>query len=125
MIACLFVGKLHEAAQRLIGRESGKPYVKATLTTVADDGRQFIRVSAFQPEPIEALLRLAVGDAVSIAGTVKFRAYVAKSGEPAVGVDVVADKVMTAYEAGRLRKASRPAPRPEFDDPLEEVDHAR
>lgn len=52
------------------------------------------------------LLALAKGDACAIAGRGKLSTW-EKAGEEKHGFSVVADRVLTTYQAGKLRKQAR------------------
>lgn len=53
-----------------------------------------------------ALLALQRGDSVAIAGRAKLSTW-EKDGEQKHGLSVTADRVMSAYAAGKQRKAAR------------------
>ncbi len=55
-----------------------------------------------------ALLALHKGDALAIAGRAKLSSWT-KDGEEKHGLSVVADRVLSAYAAGKARKAAREA----------------
>lgn len=52
------------------------------------------------------ILALSRGDSVAIAGRAKLSSW-QKDGEEKHGLSVVADRVMSAYAAGKQRKAAR------------------
>jgi single-stranded DNA-binding protein len=65
-------------------------------------------VIVFNADAVAALLALAKGDACSIAGRAKLTSW-EKDGEQRHGLSVVADRVLSAYAAGKQRKAARAA----------------
>jgi len=84
-----------------------KIYCTASLRTPVDgDEAMLASVIAFSDSAVAALLALSKGDSCSIAGRAKLSSWT-KDGEERHGLSVVADKVLTAYQAGRARKAAR------------------
>ena len=107
MIDCLIQGKLFAAPQQRTSK-AGKPYCTARLIAAAGDGEGvFCNLIAFDPAAVQALLALAAGDSVSLAGTATPRAYL-KDGEPRPSLDVTAQAVLTAYHVTRKRTAMQP-----------------
>lgn len=109
MIDCLIQGRLHAAPQQRTSK-AGKPYCTARLIAAAGDGEGvFCNLIAFDPAAVQALLALAAGDSVAVAGTATPRAYI-KDGEPRASLDVTAQQVMSAYHVTRKRGAMQQAP---------------
>ncbi|MCB2036224.1 MAG: single-stranded DNA-binding protein [Ottowia sp.] len=105
MIDCLIQGKLFAAPQQRTSK-AGKPFATAKLIAAAGDGESlFLNVIAFDAAAVSALLALAAGDSVALAGTATPRAYI-KDGEPRASLDVMAQQVLTAYHVTRKRRAS-------------------
>jgi single-stranded DNA-binding protein len=67
-----------------------------------------VSVITFASPSVAALLALRKGDACSIAGRASLRTW-EKDGETKTGLSAVADRVLSAYAAGKARKQSREA----------------
>ena len=107
MIDCLIQGKLFAAPTERTSK-AGKPFATAKLIASAGDGESlFVNVIAFDTAAVSALLALAAGDSVAVAGTATPRAYI-KDGEPRASMDVTAQQVLTAYHVTRKRNAIQP-----------------
>ena len=65
-----------------------------------------IPVIAFAADAVAGLLVLQRGDSVAIAGRAKLTSW-EKDGKQRHGLSVTADRVLTAYAAGKARKAAR------------------
>lgn len=102
----LINGTLHTAPEARIGK-SGKGYVSAKLK--ADGGKDgvpiWVSLVAFNAQATE-LLALPAGAPLSVVGKLEARGYVDKAGQPAVGLSVVVDSVLTL--APRETKEPRP-----------------
>jgi len=86
---------------------AGKPYATASLRVPAEDSDALmVSVIAFAPDAVGAILALTKGDACAIAGRAKLSSWT-KDGEERHGLSVTADRVLTAYAAGKQRKAAR------------------
>ena len=104
MIDCLIQGRLHAAPQER-PRKAGKPFATAKMSAAGGDGESlFINLIAFNDAAVQALLVLAAGDSVAVAGTATPRAYI-KDGEPRASLDVTAQQVLTAHHVARKRSA--------------------
>jgi single-stranded DNA-binding protein len=91
---------------------AGKPYCTA-LVRVPCEGEDALLCSviAFKPDAVRALLALAAGESVAIAGRAKLSSW-DKAGETKHGLSVVADAVLSVYVVDKRRKATRPAEEP-------------
>lgn len=88
---------------------NGKPYCTALLRVPCEDAEALlVSVIAFNADAVQALLALAKGDALAVAGRAKLNSW-QRDGEQKHGLDVVADQVLTAYQVDKRRRASRPA----------------
>jgi single-stranded DNA-binding protein len=86
---------------------AGKAFATGLLRVPAEDGEAaLVSVIAFAPDAVAALLALAKGDSVAIAGRAKLTSWT-KDNQERHGVSVVADRVLTVYAAGKARKAAR------------------
>lgn len=120
MIDALIAGKLHGNPTQKMAK-NGKPFVTAKARVHAGDGDVFVSLVAFSESSCDALLALANGDAVSVAGSVTLKAWIDKEGNPRPAVDMVASNVLTTYHVNKKRKviADRPlaqAHQRRFDD---------
>ena len=123
MIDGLVSGKLFGAPQSRKSR-SGSDYVTAKVRAAAGDGEAlFINVIAFSQSAGEALLALADGDSVALAGSLTPKAWVDRQGDAKPSLDMIAHAVLTAYHVARKRKAvaeaapdSQPAREPALAD---------
>lgn len=88
---------------------SGKAFATAQIRVPAEDSDpMLVSVIAFDADAVAAILALAKGDACTIVGRGKLTSW-EKAGETKHGLSVVADRVLTAYAAGKARKAARDA----------------
>jgi len=88
---------------------AGKPYATALMRVPSEDSEAImVSVIAFNADAVAALLALAKGDALAVAGRAKLTTW-QKNGEDRHGLSVIADRVMSAYAAGKTRKATRDA----------------
>jgi single-stranded DNA-binding protein len=105
MIDALVSGKLFGAAQSRVSR-NGSEFVTAKVRAAAGDGEAlFVNVIAFSHSAGAALMALADGDSVALAGTLTPKAWVDKHGEARPALDMTVHAVMTAYHVQRKRKA--------------------
>jgi single-stranded DNA-binding protein len=65
----------------------------------------FVNVLAFDATAQAALLALADGDAVSLAGTLTPKVWTDREGHARPAVDMIANQVLTAYHVKRKRDA--------------------
>jgi len=88
---------------------AGKIFCTGLLRCPVEDGEPILAsFIAFAESTVEALLALKKGDAISIAGRAKLSEW-EKDGETKHGISIVADRVLTAYAAGRARKQTAEA----------------
>jgi single-stranded DNA-binding protein len=130
MIDGLIAGKLHGQPRQMTGK-SGKPFVVCKLKAAAGGEQIFCNVIAFEAQACEALLALAAGDSVAIAGSLTPKAWTDKEGVPRATVDMTAAAVVTPYHVNRKRTAvqkpdgqhqgQHQGQRPEFDDDLSNI----
>lgn len=119
MIDALIAGRLHRAPQERTSN-SGKPYATATVRASTREGNAiFVNVIAFDDPAVTALLALADGDSVALAGELTPKVYIPQSGEPRPSLDLLAHAVLTEYHVARKRKAvQRVDGDRQFDDDL-------
>jgi len=88
---------------------SGKSFVTTSMRVPVEGGDAvLVSVIAFSSTAIDALLALTKGDAVAIAGRAKLTSWTKDDGEHH-GLSVIADQVLTVYEADRRRKRAQDA----------------
>jgi single-stranded DNA-binding protein len=118
VIDALISGRLYGTPT---GRTSsgGSAYVTAKVRVSTRAGEcLFINVIAFADTATTALLALADGDAVALAGELTPKAYAAKDGTARPSVDLLAHSVLSEYHVVRKRKAVRGSDALPFDDEL-------
>jgi hypothetical protein len=105
MIDALIAGKLHGKPISKTG-PSGKPFVVSKVRTPLQDGETiFVNVICFDPQAGAALLALADGEALAVAGTLTPKVWQPSTGPARPTLDMVANAVLTAYHVTRKRKA--------------------
>jgi single-stranded DNA-binding protein len=88
----------------------GRPYCTGQMRVPVEDGEAVLAsFIAFDDRVVTALLELQRGDSCVIAGRGKLSTWTTNAGEDRHGLSVIADRVMSAYVAGRVRKAARDA----------------
>ena len=124
----LVTGTIFRAPLQKISK-AGKPYTTCTVKAGADDtGGDFWNVLSFSESSQLELLRLEVGDAVSIRGKMKLETYVAADGTTKISRSIFADAALGLRPAPREKKpkvAREPstsqqstAAAPPFDDSI-------
>jgi single-stranded DNA-binding protein len=89
---------------------NGNKYATGLLRVACEDAEpMLVSLITFSAPSVAALLALAKGDACSIAGRASLRTW-EKDGATKTGLSVVADRVLSAYAAGKARKESRTSP---------------
>ena len=119
MIRCLLSGVLHCDPQTRVSR-GGQPFTTGRMKADSGDGATvWVSLIAFA-EQAERLAMLKAGAAVSVSGRAKLSTWLGKSGEPAAGLDVTVDELITLRGKPRPRDAAPPDRRPpvaaRFDD---------
>ena len=105
MLSVLIEGTLIAAPVRRTSAK-GSTFVTAQVRCNAEDGESVLcSVIAFQAATAEALVGLAAGDTVAVAGPAALSQW-EKNGEHKVGLKVTATRVLSVYEAGLRRKAA-------------------
>lgn len=88
---------------------NGNRYATGALRVPVEDAEPMIlSLITFSAPSVSALLALHKGDSCSIAGRASLRTW-EKDGATKTGLSVVADRVLSAYAAGKARKQSRDA----------------
>jgi len=125
MIDALIAGKLYGQPKKMTGKQ-GKPFAIAKVRAAAGDGESlFVNVITFEPDTVAALLALGDGDSVALAGSLTPKVWTDKEGNSRSAVDLVAHKLMTAYQVTRKRKGiHKPVEQrqqSDFDDDLSDI----
>jgi len=107
MIDGLIGGTVYGAPQSRTA-QNGSAFVTAKVRAATGDGEAlFVNVITFSDSAGTALLALAEGDSVALAGALTPKAWTDKHGEARPALDMVAHSVLTAYHVQRKRKAVR------------------
>ncbi|WP_064736132.1 single-stranded DNA-binding protein [Azohydromonas australica] len=126
MIEALISGKVYGRPEQRVGNNSGKPFVTAKVRAATSGGEAlFVNVLAFDAIAQAALLALSDGDAVSLAGTLTPKVWTDREGQPRPSLDLVASRVLSAYQVKRKRDAVAGAEQPsrKLDVPARPADH--
>jgi len=101
MIDGLISGKLHGAPEERTGK-NGAPFVVAKVLAVSSDGENLIvNVIAFETATCKALLNLADGDSLALAGSLTPRVWTDKQGTTRPSLDMVAHQSLSVYDIER------------------------
>lgn len=110
MIEAIITGKLHQKAEERTSK-AGNLYVQCRMRVSAgEDVSVLVTVRAFDEIPARALLAVAEGDALAVAGTYKPSAWIDRDGNARPGGDLIAGQVMSLYGLARRRKAAAGEP---------------
>ena len=110
MIDALIAGRLYGSPQCRTSR-NGNTFATAKVRTPMANGESaFVNVIAFSESAIAALLALAEGDSVAIAGELKVSVYTDKTGAARPSLDLTAHAVLTPYHVNRKRQAMQEEP---------------
>ncbi|PMS19141.1 single-stranded DNA-binding protein [Trinickia dabaoshanensis] len=105
MVDGLIAGKLSGSAQNRTA-QNGKTFVTAKVRAASGDGDAlFVNVIAFDDNAKAALLALADGDSVALAGTLTPKVWTDKHGDAKTALDMVAHGVLSAYHVRKRREA--------------------
>jgi len=105
MIDALIAGKIYGKPTQRTGSASGKPFATAKMRIATGDGESiFVNVICFETGTCTALLALADGDAVAMAGTLTPKVWTDKTGTAKPALDLVAQHLLTPYHITRKRR---------------------
>lgn len=105
MLDALITGRLIGTPQKRVAK-NGAPFAAARVRVPMHDGNVvLVSVSAFDPEPMAALLVLSDGEAVSINGPITLGAWTDPEGNMRQSVSMLAMNVLTSYLATKKKKA--------------------
>jgi single-stranded DNA-binding protein len=106
MIEGLVGGRLYGEAQIRTG-QNGRRFVTCKVRAATNDGDTiFVNVIAFDDDVQTALLALSDADSVALSGTLTPKVWTDKNGLVKPAVDMIAHKLLTAYD-GRRDQAER------------------
>ncbi|MDP2261917.1 MAG: single-stranded DNA-binding protein [Hydrogenophaga sp.] len=101
MIDGLIAGRLMGDASRRVDK-TGRTYIVARVLARNKADEEFIvNVIAFDDAPCDALLALADGDALCLAGSLTPKVWTDKQGNARPSLDMVVTRVLTARDAHR------------------------
>ena len=101
MLDGLVAGRLMGDASRRIDK-AGRTYIVArALARNRADEEFIVNVIAFDDAPGAALLALADGDALTLAGSLTPKVWLDKQGVHRPSLDLIATRVMSALDAAR------------------------
>jgi single-stranded DNA-binding protein len=108
-VYCLLSGLLHREPVMRTGKESGKVFWTALVRAEVGDAALWANVVAFDEKAQAELMRLHVGEALSVQGAMKISIF-EKNGEPRASLDVVASQSHRADQAPETwrRQPKRP-----------------
>jgi single-strand DNA-binding protein len=104
-LAILAQGSLVADPQERTSAKGGS-YVTAQLRVATDDAPILVSIIAFADTAVTALLALRKGDAAAVTSRAKLTTWSGKDGEAHHGLSLVADAVLTVYQAGKRRTAA-------------------
>lgn len=104
MIDALIAGRLYGTPQSRTSRNGNAFAIAKVRTPMANGESSFVNVIAFSDTAQAALLALADGDSVALAGELKVSVYTNKDGEAKPSLDLTAHAVLTEYHVSRRRK---------------------
>ncbi len=109
MIDGLVAGRLMGDASRRVDK-AGRTYMVARVLARNKADEEFIvNVIAFDDAACAALLALADGDALSLAGALTPKVWTDKQGVARPSLDMVATRVLTAHHAAPLSNDGKPS----------------
>lgn len=115
MLDALLSGRLIGTPQKRLAK-SGQPFAGARVRVSMHDGAVIVvSVTAFDGEPMAALLVLNEGDAVSISGPLTVTTWTDNEGQVRPSAAMLAHNVLTTYSVNKKRKAqpeALPVPSP-------------
>ena len=115
MLDALLSGRLIGTPQKRLAK-SGQPFAGARVRVSMHDGAVIVvSVTAFEPEPMAALLVMSEGAAVSIAGPLTLGTWTDNEGLQRPSAALIAMHVLTTYSVNKKRKAqpeAMPVPSP-------------
>lgn len=101
MIDGLIAGRLMGDASRRVDK-TGRTYIVArALARNKADEEFIVNVIAFDDAPCAALMALADGDALCLAGPLTPKVWTDKQGNTRPSLDMVATRVLTSFDAHR------------------------
>jgi len=107
VITVLAGGTLYGAPQKKTSAR-GNTFISGKMRVATSNGETiFVGIVAFRESVGAALLALADGAALSVAGDLKASAYTAKDGTIRASLDITVSELLTASHVDKRRKAMR------------------
>ena len=107
MIDALIAGKLHGLPSQRTSK-NGNTFTTAKVRVPTGEESTFCNVIAFDQGTQDALLALAAGEAVALAGELKVSTWTDKNGVTRPSLDLVASKALTQYHLTKRRRTMQP-----------------
>ena len=108
MIAALILGELiADPVERTT--QAGKPFATVTVRSGAGPESILVGLATFSETAVQKLMQLRKGDSIAATGTLEANVWTDRDGKERRGWRLTASQVMTAYEAGKRRKAAQSA----------------
>jgi len=112
MIDGLIAGCLMGDASRRTDKMGRSYTVARVLARNRDDEEFIVNVIAFDAAPCAAMLALGDGEALSLSGSLTPKVWTDKQGNPRPSLDMVATRVLTAYDTSDQQAAPQRRPSP-------------
>jgi len=105
MIDGLIAGKIYGQSMQRTGT-NGQPFVVCKVRAATGAGESiFVSVICFNGDTCKALLALADGDGVAMAGQLTPKVWTDKAGIAKPALDLVCQQLLTAHHVQRKRRA--------------------
>jgi len=88
--------------------KAGTPLVTATIRAKPGQASQWGDIIAFSDSAQADLMRLGVGDAVSVQGAFKAELYQREGDDPKITLSIIADRVLALRQPPKERKPKAP-----------------
>jgi single-stranded DNA-binding protein len=137
MIDALVSGRLAGKPTERTSKNGNRFATAKVRVSSRDADTIWVSVITFSTTCVDALMALADGEAISLAGELTPKVYIDKTGTARPSLDLVAHAALSAYDVKRRRKASssstraaasddrssnRPEPGPAAQRPLDDFD---
>lgn len=107
MLDCLIAGKLFGAPQKRTSK-NGNDFVTGKMRAPIGEGAPaFVTFIAFRDHVCAALMELADGSSIAIAGEMKLGTYQAKDNTHRVSIDVTVHELLTPTHVSRRRQSMK------------------
>lgn len=107
MLNVLCTGTLTGDPVKRQGTKSGRDFATGSLRTPTEGGEAVLcSLIAFDQDAVDGLMAHARGDSIAITGRAKMNSWAGRDGTEQHGLAVVVERVMSAYQVGKQRKAA-------------------